>query len=151
MVLIATGTGISPFRGFLQERAAQKTAGALGPVLLFYGCRLPESDFIYEDEIQGFVDDGVVEVITAYSGVRDGTRAWVQDKIVEHSQRVLDLLGEGGNVYVCGGAQTVAPALRATFAQIYQQATGCSAAEGAAWLEQQRTSNHYLEDVWAAH
>lgn len=151
MILIATGTGISPFRGFLQERAAQKSAGELGPALLFYGCRLPDSDFIYEDEIQGFVDDGVVEVVTAYSGVRDGTKAWVQDKIREHSQRVLELMNEGGNVYVCGGAQTVAPALRKTFAEIYQQANGCSTEEAEAWLEQQRTANRYLEDVWAAH
>ncbi len=151
MIMIATGTGLSPFRGFLQERAAQRSNGNLGPALLFYGCRLPESDFIYEEEIQAFADDGVVEVITAYSDVRDGSEAWVQDKVREHGDRVLELMDAGGNAYVCGGSETVAPALRSTFADMYRQRANVSEADGQAWLEEQRSTNRYLEDVWAAH
>ncbi len=151
MIMIATGTGLSPFRGFLQERAAQRAKGDLGPALLFYGCRLPDSDFIYEEEIQAFVNDGVVEVITAYSDVRDGSQAWVQDKVSEHGDRVFDLMDAGGNVYVCGGAETVAPAVRNAFADIYSKRANVSAAEGQEWLEAQRANNRYLEDVWAAH
>lgn len=83
--------------------------------------------------------------------IATGTAARVQDKVREHGQRVLDLMGEGGNVYVCGGAETVAPALRSTFAKMYQQRADCSTDEATAWLEEQRTSNRYLEDVWAAH
>lgn len=151
MIMIATGTGLSPFRGFLQERAAQGAAATLGPALLIYGCRQPDSDFIYEDEIRQFEAAGVVEVVTAYSRVQDGTRARVQDAVRANAEKILGLMSAGGVTYVCGGAGTVAPALRDAFAEIYHRHHGVSAEEGLAWLEEQRAANRYLEDVWAAH
>lgn len=151
MIMIATGTGLSPFRGFLQERAAQGATAALGPALLIYGCRLPDSDFIYEDEIRRFESDGVVSVITAYSRVQDGTRARVQDAVRANADQVLDMVARGGVTYVCGGAGTVAPALRDAFAEIYRQHRAVSADESVAWLEDLRATNRYLEDVWAGH
>ena len=151
MIMIATGTGLSPFRGFLQERAAQGASATLGPALLIYGCRLPDSDFIYEDEIRQFESDGVVKIVTAYSAVQDGTRRRVQDAVRCHADEILELMAAGGNTYVCGGAGTVAPALRGAFAEIYQRYAGVSADEGVAWLEELRATNRYLEDVWAAH
>lgn len=151
MIMIATGTGLSPFRGFLQERAAHGSPADLGPALLIYGCRLPDYDFIYEDEIRQFEDAGVVTVVRAFSRVQDGTRARVQDAVRAHGERILDMMAAGGITYVCGGAGTVAPALREAFAEIYQQHHGVSADEGAAWIEGQRAANRYLEDVWAAH
>ena len=151
MIMIATGTGLSPFRGFLQERAAQGASAPLGPALLIYGCRLPDHDFIYEDEICQFEADGVVTVVRAYSRVQDGTRARVDDAVRTHAEHVLDLMAAGGITYVCGGAGTVAPALRDAFAEIYHQHHGVSPADGVAWLEEQRAANRYLEDVWAAH
>ncbi|MCX2930958.1 cytochrome P450 [Mycobacterium sp. CVI_P3] len=151
MIMIATGTGLSPFRGFLQERAAQGTSAALGPALLIYGCRMPDADFIYEDEIRQFEADGVVSIVTAYSRVSDGTRARVQDAVRANADQILDLMGRGGITYVCGGAGTVAPALRDAFAEIYSKNNAVSAEEGTAWLEDLRATNHYLEDVWAAH
>jgi cytochrome P450/NADPH-cytochrome P450 reductase len=151
MIMIATGTGLSPFRGFLQERAAQGAKAKLGPALLVYGCRLPDSDFIYEEEVRQFEADGVVEVVTAYSRVQDGTAGQVQDAVRGHADQILELVARGGITYVCGGAGTVAPALRDAFAEIYQRQAGVSAQEGVAWLEEQRAANRYLEDVWAAH
>lgn len=151
MIMIATGTGLSPFRGFLQERAAQGQNSKLGPALLLYGCRAPNSDFIYEDEIRQFESDGVVEIVTAYSSGADGSKAWVQHKVAERGGQILDLMSKGGVVYVCGAADTVAPALRQTFADLYQQHAGVAAEDATAWLEEQRSANRYLEDVWAAH
>lgn len=151
MIMIATGTGLSPFRGFLQERAAQGAKAKLGPALLIYGCRLPDSDFIYEDEVRQFETDGVVKIVTAYSRVQDGTAGQVQDAVRGHADQILELIAQGGITYVCGGAGTVAPALRDAFAEIYQRQSGVSAEEGVAWLEEQRGANRYLEDVWAAH
>lgn len=151
MIMIATGTGLSPFRGFLQERAAQGAGAKLGPALLIYGCRLPDWDFIYEDEIRQFENDGVVKIVTAYSAVQDGTRRRVDDAVRAHAEEILELIAAGGNTYVCGGAGTVAPALRDAYAEIYARHAGVSAEEGAAWLEGQRAENRYLEDVWAAH
>lgn len=149
MIMIATGTGLSPFRGFLQERNAQGANAKLGPSLLIYGCRLPDSDFIYEDEIRQFEADGIVTIVPAYSRIKDGSR--VQDAVRAHAEEILELIARGGVTYVCGGAGTVAPALRDAFAEIYQHSAGVSPEEGVAWLEEQRAANRYLEDVWAAH
>lgn len=151
LIMIATGTGLSPFRGFLQERAAQGAAAELGPALLIYGCQLPDSEFIYEDEIRQFEGDGVVDIVTAYSRVPDRNRARVQDAVRTNADQILELVGRGGITYVCGGAGTVAPALRDASAEIRAQHAGVSADEGVAWLEELRASNRYLEDVWAGH
>jgi cytochrome P450/NADPH-cytochrome P450 reductase len=151
MVMIATGTGLSPFRGFLQERAAQARTTSVGPSLLLYGCREPDSDFIYEDEVRRFESEGIVEVVTAYSKDPNGTKERVQNKVTERADQILDLMDKGAVVYVCGAADTVAPALRDTFAEIYQQHAGVSSQEANAWLEDRRAANKYLEDVWAAH
>ena len=75
----------------------------------------------------------------------------VDDAVRTHAEHVLDLMAAGGITYVCGGAGTVAPALRDAFAEIYHQHHGVSPADGVAWLEEQRAANRYLEDVWAAH
>ncbi len=151
IIMIATGTGLSPFRGFLQERAAQAKVGEVGKALLIYGCRAPDSDFIYEDEVRAYEKAGVVEVVTAYSDLPDGKGAWVQNKVTENADQILDLLDQGAVVYVCGGADTVAPALRQAFADIYSAAHGADDEQAQAWIESLRSSQHYLEDVWAGH
>ena len=69
IVMFASGTGLAPMRGFIQERAAQKESGrAVGRALLFYGCRAPGLDFLYgEAELKAWQDAGVVEVRPAFS------------------------------------------------------------------------------------
>lgn len=105
VICIAAGTGISPFRGFVQERAEMIAAGRkLAPALLLIGCRAPGRDDIYDAELAEWEKVGAVAVKRAYSRATeksDGAK-YVQDLIIKHKDEVLPLWDENAKLYVCG-------------------------------------------------
>jgi cytochrome P450/NADPH-cytochrome P450 reductase len=110
MIMIGAGTGLAPFRGFLQERAAQQAAGtAVATSLLFFGCRTSEDDYLYQDELSRYEADGIVKVAAVFSREGNPKRRYVQDAIVERADEVWDLIeNQRANIYVCGNADTMA-------------------------------------------
>src|SRR4030088_2562048 len=87
IIMIGPGTGLAPFRGFLQERAAQKAKGAsLGPAVLFFRCRHPEQDYLYADELKAFEAGGISELHTAFSRAA-GPKTYVQNLVAAQKQR----------------------------------------------------------------
>ena len=150
LIMIGPGTGLAPFRGFLQERVALKAQGqTIGQSLLFFGCRHPEQDFIYQNELEEFVRHGVTELFVAFSRL-DGQKMYVQDKIKENKEQVWQLLQAGAIVYVCGDSSKMAPDVRNVFATLYQEKMGKSKQEAEQWLNELVTQNRYLVDVWGA-
>jgi cytochrome P450/NADPH-cytochrome P450 reductase len=148
LIMIGPGTGLAPFRGFLQERAALKAQGKeVGTSLLYFGCRRPDQDYIYEDELQAFVGQGVTELSVAFSRL-DGKKTYVQDKIKEDREKVWHLLQAGAIIYICGDASKMAPDVRKAFAAIYQDKMGTSEQEANQWLDALTAQNRYLVDVW---
>ena len=106
LILVAAGTGIAPFRAFLAERAKLHAIGKpVGPILLFFGCRSADTDYIYADELSALVGalEGRLEIVTAFSRGGD-RRVYVQDRVSEYGDRVVGLLEAGANLYVCGRA-----------------------------------------------
>ena len=148
MIMIGAGTGLAPFRGFLQDRAALAEQGVpVGDSLLFFGCRNPQQDFLYADELHGYEKQGIVRVHTAFSRV-PGESHYVQDELRANGEDVLSLLENGATVFVCGNAATLAPAVRAAFADLFRERTGASQADADAWLAGLKASGRYLEDIW---
>ncbi|MDT7670949.1 MAG: cytochrome / NADPH-cytochrome reductase [Pseudonocardiales bacterium] len=149
MIMVGAGTGLAPFRGFLQERAAQAEQGRpVGPSLLFFGCRDPERDYLYADELRDLAKLCPLRVRTVFSQQPQNGRRYVQDELLARHDEVWELLEQGGAAFVCGNANTIAPGVRAALADIYRQHTGGSAAQAQAWLAELRAADRFLEDVW---
>src|SRR6201993_3301656 len=109
VIMIGPGTGLAPFRGFLQERAARKAKGAtLGSAMLFFGCRHPDQDFLYADELKALAADGITELFTAFSRT-DGPKTYVQHLLAAQQARVWQLIGEGAIIFVCGDGSKMEP------------------------------------------
>jgi cytochrome P450/NADPH-cytochrome P450 reductase len=149
MIMVGAGTGLAPFRGFLQERAAMKAQGVpIARSLLFFGCRRSETDFLYSSELRDFERDGVVEVETVFSRQPIDGRTYVQHSIAARADDVWNLIGQQASIFVCGNANTMAPGVRAALVDIFRAKTGGSAAEGEAWLADLRAADRFLEDIW---
>jgi cytochrome P450/NADPH-cytochrome P450 reductase len=149
IIMIGPGTGLAPFRGFLQERAAQKAKGAtLGPAMLFFGCRHPDQDFIYADELKAFAADGVTELHTAFSRA-EGPKTYVQNLVAAQQDRVWSLIENGAIIYVCGDGGKMEPDVKAALVAIYRQRKAADPDAGLRWIDDLGTRNRYVLDVWA--
>ncbi|MFC5992844.1 cytochrome P450 [Pseudonocardia hispaniensis] len=149
VLMVASGTGIAPFRGFLQERAALRAAGAaLGPGLLVFGCRHPQADELYADELPALVEQGQVEFACAYSRVPGLPRIYVQDRIRQLGGQVLDLIDQGAVIYICG-ATAMAEGVKQALIEIQAAQSGQNTESAELWLEQLSRDKRWLVDVWA--
>ena len=150
MIMVGAGTGLAPFRGFLQERAEQKSKGAsLAPSLLFFGCRTP-ADRLYVDELEGFEKSADVQTYTAFSRQPTDNRKYAQHEMLAHQDETWDLIDQGAQIFVCGNARTLAPGVRTALKQIYTAKTSSTAEEAENWLAGLRREHRYLEDIWGA-
>ncbi|KAK4661054.1 hypothetical protein QC762_124450 [Podospora pseudocomata] len=144
VVMIAAGAGIAPFRGFIQERAALASQGnKLGKALLFFGCRHPDWDDLYCDELEKWEADGIVKVTRAYS--RQNDREYVGDSVLNYKDEVKQLWDNGARVYVCG-SRAVGDGVRSALGRVV---LGDEAKEGeiAKWFEGVRNVR-YAVDVF---
>ena len=149
IIMVGPGTGLAPFRGFLQERAAMKAKGqVLGPSMLFFGCRNPEQDFLYADELKGFAEQGITELHVAFS--RASTpKSYVQDLIAAQKDTVWKLIEAGAIIYVCGDGSKMEPDVKRVLTGIYRERSGGDEAAALAWIDKMGTTNRYVLDVWA--
>ncbi|MHA6622197.1 bifunctional cytochrome P450/NADPH--P450 reductase [Pseudonocardia sp. DLS-67] len=149
MIMIGAGTGLAPFRGFLQDRAATAERGTpVGPSLLFFGCRDPEQDQLYADELRDLGKLASTTLHTVFSGRPEDGRRYVQHEMLHRHDEVWDLLERGAVIFVCGNANTMAPGVRAALVDIYRQHTGGTSAQAQDWLADLRAQDRFLEDIW---
>ncbi|MEV0222635.1 bifunctional nitrate reductase/sulfite reductase flavoprotein subunit alpha [Streptomyces sp. NPDC050704] len=144
-VMIGPGTGVAPFVGFLEERRA---LGHRGPNWLFFGEQHRATDFYYEEELTGFLDDGTLTRLdTAFS--RDQrAKVYVQDRIREHGPELWSWLQSGARFYVCGDASRMAKDVDRALRDIAVAHGHLSETEAAAYVKQLAADKRYLKDVY---
>lgn len=145
ILMIGAGTGVAPYRAFMQEREVR---GATGRSWLVFGERNFRSDFLYQTEWQGLLKDKVLSRMdVAFS--RDRTpKAYVQDRLRQNSRDVYAWLEEGAHVYVCGDAKHLAPDVHATLLDIVVKESGRDAAAAADYLSALQRDHRYQRDVY---
>jgi NADPH-ferrihemoprotein reductase len=154
IILVGAGTGIAPLRGFYLERLhlRQRLDGGGGGNssrsrdVLFYGCRGPAEDFLYQEELAHVVSaGGLAHVITAFS--RQGAeKVYVQDRLREanNASLVASLIAAGAYVYVCGGTGMAMEVKQALTAALEQNGV----ADAAEHVQQLQACGRYRQDVW---
>lgn len=143
IILIGPGTGIAPFRAFLQERIALKHPGKNW---LFFGERNKATDFYYEDYFLALQEQGHLRIDTAFS--RDSSeKFYVQHRLWEHRSAIWEWLQQGAYLYVCGDAEKMAKDVDLTLHRIAHE-FGHTEESAKGWLKSLRKSRHYLQDVY---
>ena len=152
MIMICAGTGLAPFRGFMQERAVKAAVGRRrsGRSLLFFGCDHPGRRLLYRDELAAWEAAGVVSVRPAFSEAPEGDVKFVQHRCGTTAPRWPSCSAHGAHVYVCGDGRHMAPAVRETFVRIYCEAAGAGDGDAEAWIDKiELETGRYVADVFA--
>ena len=145
IIMIGPGTGVAPFRAFLQERRA---IGATGRNWLFFGHQRSNFDFFYEDEFKEMKTSGVLTRLSlAWS--RDGTeKIYVQDRMREVGRDLWGWLADGAHIYVCGDAKRMAKDVEIALVDIVAQHGVRSPEEAAAFVAGLKKKGRYQQDVY---
>lgn len=145
VIMVGPGTGIAPFRAFMQERDAQ---GADGKNWLFFGNPNFTQDFLYQVEWQGYVKSGLVDKITLAFSRDQKEKIYVQHRLIENGKDVFEWLEAGAHFYVCGDATHMAKDVEAALLSIIQQHGGKSEDDAKEYLVAMRKAKRYQKDVY---
>ena len=151
IIMIAAGTGLAPFRGFLQERAMlQKQGKSLGEAYLFFGCRSPD-DYLYQEEITQYIEEGWLNVRVAFSRCEQNGIKYVQDYVwAERAEVVRLFLNQSGKIYVCGDGKNMEPAIKNTLMQIYREQTAETDIAAKTWMyDIEYQQKRYSKDIFS--
>jgi len=146
LIMIGPGTGIAPFRAFLQERQA---LGGKGRNWLFFGAQREKCDYAYKEDWERFTKDGLLTRLDcAWS--RDQThKIYVQHKLLENAAEIWKWIhGEAAQFFVCGDARRMAKDVDAALRKIVQEQGGMSVDEANAYVEKLKTDKRYKRDVY---
>ena len=145
LIMVGPGTGIAPFRAFLQERQA---TGAQGKNWLFFGDQHQEHDFIYQDELVAWRDNGLLTRLDLAFSRDQEKKIYVQSRMLEQGAELYAWLQEGAYFYVCGDASRMAKDVDNALYEVVRQFGGLSTERAADYVDQLKKEKRYLRDVY---
>ena len=145
IIMVGAGTGVAPFRAFVQERVE---LGATGRNWLLFGNPHFTTDFLYQAEWQQHLKRGGLARLDVAFSRDQAEKIYVQDRLLENSREVFAWLENGAQLYVCGDKNRLGGAVQAALAQVAQREAGLSAEDAAAYVKNLRRQRRYLEDVY---
>ena len=145
VIMIGPGTGVAPFRAFVQERGE---TGASGRNWLFFGARHFDTEFLYQLEWQQALKDGRLNRLDLAFSRDQARKIYVQDRLREQAADLWSWLQGGASLYVCGDATRMAPDVHAALLEVAQQQGGLEAEAAEAWLAELAATKRYLRDVY---
>ncbi len=150
VIMIGPGTGIAPFRGFVQERSATRsmTTGASGRNWLLFGNPHARSDFLYQIEWQDALKRGELQRLDLAFSRDHAHKVYVQDKLREHGRTLFDWLEGGAHLYVCGDATRMAKDVHAALLDAIATHGGKSAEDANDYLNALQSQGRYSRDVY---
>src|SRR5881396_1759262 len=146
IVMIGPGTGVAPFRAYLQER---KAIGAKGKNWLFFGSQHEKCDFAYGDEFEAFKKEGILTRLDCAWSRDQPQKVYVQHKMVENAAEIWKWIdGQGAYFFVCGDARRMAKDVDATLRKIVQEHGGKSVEQANEYVEKLKNEKRYKRDVY---
>ena len=145
IIMVGPGTGIAPFRAFIEER---KATGATGKNWLFFGDRSQKTDYLYGNEWESYHKDGLLNRLDlAWSRDQD-KKVYVQHKMLEKGAELWNWLNNGALFYVCGDASRMAKDVDQTLRAIAQEQGSMNEENSAIWVKSLQKEKRYLKDVY---
>ena len=145
VIMVGPGTGIAPFRSFMQERDASE---AEGDNWLFFGDQTFTQDFLYQLEWQGYLKSGLLTRIDLAFSRDQAEKIYVQDRLKEQAEEVYAWLERGAHFYICGDMSRMAKDVETTLLQIIAEQGNKSAEEAEQYLKDLRNAKRYQKDVY---
>jgi sulfite reductase (NADPH) flavoprotein alpha-component len=145
VIMVGPGTGIAPFRAFLEERQA---IAAKGRNWLFFGDQKRSTDFLYRDELETLFKNGVLTKLDLAFSRDQAEKIYVQHRMTEHAKELWSWLEEGAHFYVCGDAKRMAKDVDAALHELIQTAGGKTKEQAAEYVAALKSVKRYQRDVY---
>jgi sulfite reductase (NADPH) flavoprotein alpha-component len=145
VIMIGPGTGIAPFRSFLAHRDA---TGANGRNWLFFGEQHFVTDFLYQTELQNWLQTGVLNKLNVAFSRDQNEKLYVQHKMFQHGKELFDWLNNGASIYICGKKEPMCNDVEDTIMQIVQKCGNKNMEDAVQFVEGLKEEERYLKDVY---
>ncbi|TXC92987.1 assimilatory sulfite reductase (NADPH) flavoprotein subunit [Metabacillus litoralis] len=145
IIMVGPGTGVAPFRSFMQER---EETGAEGKSWMFFGDQHFVTDFLYQTEWQKWIKDGVLTRMDVAFSRDQEEKVYVQHRMQDHSKELFEWLQEGAVVYICGDEKHMAHDVHQTLIDIIEKEGGLSREKAESYLADMQQNKRYQRDVY---